>query len=112
MHEMSYMINFINMAEKAADGAEAITSVTVKIGALTGVLPEYLKKYFPQAAKNTRCEGADFNVIAIPAEVTCDGCGKNYQPGKDNNYCCPSCGSKDGKIIHGRELDLSSVTVR
>ncbi len=99
------------MAEQAADKSEAITSLTVEVGELSGVLPEYLHRYFPEASKGTRCEGARLDVNYIAAEVTCKDCNNPYHPSKDNNYRCPVCNGKDGSIIHGRELNLLSVTV-
>ncbi len=111
MHEMSYMIKFINMAEEAAsDEPEAtIKKLSVRIGEMTGVLPEFLYRYFPDASAGTRCEGADFEVDFVPVEVKCKGCGRSYHPQRDNGYCCPACGSKDATYLRGRELELVSI---
>ncbi len=110
---MSYMIKFINMAEEAGNAAptERITSLKVRVGEMTGVLPEFLEKYFPDAAHGTKCEGADFEVEFVPVEVKCSDCGKVYHPSKENGYCCPGCGSKEANYLRGRELELLEVTV-
>ncbi len=113
MHEMSYMIKFINMAEEASGAApsERITSLKVQVGEMTGVLPEFLERYFPDAAAGTKCEGAEFQVEFVPVEVKCKDCGKIFHPSKENGYCCPACGSKEAEFLRGRELELAEVTV-
>ena len=113
MHEMSYMIKFINMAEEAAaEHPEAkISSISVKVGEMTGVLPEYLEKYFPEAAAGTGCEGASLYVDYVPVRVRCKGCGSEYHPSKDNDYRCPGCKSIDAEYLCGRELSLESISL-
>ena len=108
---MSYMIKLINMACDAAPDGARITSLTAEVGELTGVLPEYLKKYFPTASKGTPCEGADFNVTVLPAEAECHGCGTRYHPSRDNDYKCPGCGSIDSHFLHGREISVKEISV-
>ncbi len=113
MHEMSYMIKFINMAEEAAHATdeERIDSLKVRVGEMTGVLPEFLEKYFPDASKGTKCEGALFEVEFVPVLVKCRDCDHCYHPAKENGYCCPDCRSKEAEYLQGRELELSEVTV-
>ncbi len=111
MHEMSYMIKFINMAVEAASDQpdSVIRTVNVRVGAMTGVLPEYLYKYFPDAAAGTCCQDARLNVEFVPVEVKCKKCGAIYGPAKENNYSCPTCHSTDAEYLHGRELELVSI---
>lgn len=111
MHELSYMVKFIEMAAEAVKDTpyDAIESITVEVGEMTGVLPEYLKKYFPETVKGTPFEGSALEVTSIPVEACCCDCRKKYHPAKNNNYSCPYCKSKAAKIIHGRELNLVNV---
>ena len=124
---MSYMVKLINMACEAAmdsrypgltgdkkqrrDDAPHVTSLIAEVGELTGVLPEYLIKYFPEAAKGTLCEGADFKVISVSAEASCNACGTSYHPSRENDYRCPDCGSTDAHFLRGREIRIKSVTI-
>ena len=111
MHEMSYMIKFINMAEEAAakQPEARISSISVKVGEMTGVLPEYLEKYFPEAAAGTRCEGASLHIESVPVTVRCNSCGNIYHPCRQNDYRCPECNSIEAEYQNGRELELSSI---
>ena len=110
MHEMSYMIKLINTACDAADGTR-IASLTVEVGELSGVLPEYLIKYFPTAAKGTLCEGVRFDVIPVAAEASCNTCGRLYHPSRENDYCCPDCGGTDARFTHGREVSVKDISL-
>ncbi|MCR4587048.1 MAG: hydrogenase maturation nickel metallochaperone HypA [Lachnospiraceae bacterium] len=108
---MSYMIRLINLAEQTAreQNITDIKTMTVEVGAMTGVLPYYLNKYFPTAAQGTLLEHATLEIIEIPVTTRCDDCGKEYAPSKDNEYSCPHCGSKNGTVIAGREVTLRSI---
>ena len=112
MHEMSYMIRLINTADEAvSDTPGRISSLSVEVGELTGVLPEYLEKYFPQASAGTRFEGADFTVIPIPAQALCLDCDSTFHPSRDNDYRCPSCGSINSRFLKGRELSVGEIKI-
>lgn len=113
MHELSYMIKFIEMAKKAIENEPytCVESITVEVGEMTGVLPVYLEKYFPQVVKDTPFEGASLEVISVPVKAKCSACNNIYAPDKTNNYACPECKRTDAKIISGRELNLVNVAV-
>ncbi len=115
MHEMSYMIRFLNMAEEALSEEPKETSVEeiiVEVGEMTGVMPEYLEKYFPKAAEGTRFSTSKLVVESIPAATECASCKTEYHPAKENGYRCPNCQSTQGRIIHGRELNLKALKLK
>ena len=47
MHEMSYVVRFVNLAlQKAQENrAVRVRSLTVSVGEMTDIVPEYLHKY-------------------------------------------------------------------
>ena len=51
MHEMSTVIRLVNMASSVAveNNATSVKKIKVAIGEMTGVLPEYVRKYYPEA---------------------------------------------------------------
>ena len=113
MHEMSYMINFINMAEAAAknEPGAKISAIEIAVGEMTGLLPEYLEKYFPEASAGTRCAGARLKIDYIPVRVRCNDCQNIYHPDRDHGYRCPSCDSGNATLIEGRQLELKSISL-
>ena len=113
MHEMSYVVRFVNQALEVVGGSASgqVKRVTVSVGEMTDVLPEYLYKYYPLAVKETVLEGSELEVIEVPARVLCEGCQKEYHPSGENKYLCPNCGDSRGKIIAGRDVVLERVEV-
>lgn len=113
MHELSYLIRLAGIASESAEAnhAKSVDTVTVAVGEMTGLVPEYLRRYWPQAVKGTILEGSALAIEEIPAEVHCSSCGETYQPKRENQYCCPSCGSSSGTILHGREFMVQSITI-
>ncbi|MCR4901435.1 MAG: hydrogenase maturation nickel metallochaperone HypA [Butyrivibrio sp.] len=113
MHELSYMIKMVNLAEDTAieNDIEHIDKIVVEVGAMTGVLPYYLHKYYPEATKGTRLEGSELEVIEIPVKAICNNCQTEYEPTKENDYRCPHCTSTSSHIVAGRDVTLKNILV-
>ena len=113
MHEMSAMVRLAGIAEAnaRAQGAVRVRKMTVAVGAMTGILPVYLKKYFPEATRGTLLEGAELVCDEIPVQVCCAGCGGTYAPNAENGRKCPVCGDVRGKVVAGRELTVVSLEI-
>lgn len=60
MHEAKLCLSLIDLAEDALarEQAERILSLTVEVGALSGVVAESLSAAFPICAAGSRAEGA------------------------------------------------------
>ena len=60
MHELSYLIRLAGIASESAEAnhAKSVDTVTVAVGEMTGLVPEYLRRYWPQAVKGTILEGS------------------------------------------------------
>lgn len=111
MHELSYLMKFITLARQQLTTPAPVAALVLEIGEMTGVLPEYLKRYYPEAVKGTVFEGSELVVELVPAETECLSCGQIYHPHRDNGYRCPACKSADGRILRGRELVLKEIRV-
>lgn len=61
MHETGLIRRLVELARAAADGGE-VTSVGVKIGALTGLSSEHLREHWDEAVPGTGLEGATLRV--------------------------------------------------
>lgn len=111
MHEMSYVIRFVNLALQRAkeNGAARVRSLTVSVGEMTDIVPEYLHKYYPEAVSGTILEGSELKVEVIPVRIRCTGCGEEYHPEKGNSYACPVCGGFAGEICAGKGMRLEAL---
>jgi len=113
MHELSYITRLVNMAAASAteNKAKKVESISIQVGQMTGLIPEYLERYYPIACKNTILEGSSIKIEYLHTTLKCDDCGGEYTPNAENNYCCPNCKSIKGKLIHGREFLIKDITI-
>lgn len=113
MHEMSYVVRFVNQAIESAreQNVSCVKRIVVSVGEMTGVLPEYLYKYYPLAIKDTILDGSELSVKMIPIRVECSGCGKTYHPTREQRYLCPFCSDSRGRVISGRDVILEQIEV-
>ena len=88
---------------------EKVTSAKLRIGALRQIVPELLKTAFQILSEGTIAEGALLEIVAVPAQVTCQNCGRRAEV-EDWIFLCPTCGSGNTAIESGRELDLVQIT--
>ena len=118
MHEMSSLIRIVNLASESAkaqgvpENGLRVSEIRLQVGALTGLLTDYLIKYYPEASKGTLLEGSVLNVEEVPVETECLGCGGHYNPNKQNDYRCPCCRSTKGRIVGGRDTVLKQIVLK
>ncbi len=64
MHEMSLMRDLMKKIEALADRerALAVTSIRIRLGALSHFSPEHFREHFAQVAPGTRAEGAALEI--------------------------------------------------
>lgn len=113
MHEMSYITRMVNLACEVArdNSAVKVKQIVVDVGQTTGVMPYYMYKYYPEAAKGTIIEGAELVCNEVPVKALCEECDKEYFPSKENRYLCPFCGGKKAHIIEGKDVILKNVVI-
>ena len=111
MHEMSYVVRFVNRAIETAKERKAVkvNRLVVSVGEMTDVLPEYLHRYYGAAVRGTMLEGSVLETRQVPVQAVCNACGLTYHPGRENGYACPDCKSPDGKVTAGRDVVLEQV---
>lgn len=110
MHELAITEGIIEAAIPAAKeaGAKRILEIRLKVGELSGVIPECVYEYFKMLSEGTIAEGARIITEKIPAGIKCDACG--YEGGIDRKRRkCPECGSLDFKITSGMEYYVDSL---
>ncbi|NWG40193.1 MAG: hydrogenase maturation nickel metallochaperone HypA [Hydrogenophilaceae bacterium] len=110
MHELSIAQALIEQVEAIACDrhAEYATKIRVKIGPLSGVVPELLASAFPLAAAGTIAEQAKLQWVAAPIRVRCQACGAETDA-TVNRLLCAACGDWHTQVISGDELILESV---
>ena len=112
MHEVSLMQDTIILATSQARqaGAQRIHRIMMRVGALSGAVPDTLEFAFDIVAKGTMAEGATLEIERVPIRCYCPTCGQEFEPA-DFVCECPVCGQPSTEIRCGRELQLTSLEV-
>jgi hydrogenase nickel incorporation protein HypA/HybF len=112
MHELSIMQNALNQALREARlaGAVRVHQIRLRIGVLSGVVPDALRFAFETLAPGTAAAGAVLEIEEVPARFWCAPCRREFVAA--NFYAeCPDCGSPSAELRAGRELELCSLEV-
>ena len=112
MHELAIMDSALSMAlDRAKEaGATRVHAIRLRIGALSGVVPESLRFAFEALAPGTLAEGASLQIDDVPARFWCGECSREFQS-DDDSAVCPQCQRPSGELRAGREMELSSVEI-
>lgn len=110
MHELAIMQGVVGVCEQEAkkQGFRRVESITLSVGAVSGIVPECLREFFPIAAKGTVAEGARLLTRTIPAAIDCPDCGYS---GEIHGAECPRCGGWAFRLRQGREFYIDSLEV-
>lgn len=93
----------------AENGLTSIARVTLDLGEVTGVLPDYLLDCWRWAADRTELlRGAELDVQKIEAVTVCNACGRTY-PTIEHGKTCPHCGSPDTELLRGLEIEIREI---
>ncbi len=111
MHELSIAAAVVETAERTArrHGATVVEAVRLRIGELSGVVPDALRFSFGLAAEGTAAAGADLLIDDVPALAACDPCGRRFGVGTPPLLWCPGCGRPADRVVAGRELEVVEV---
>jgi len=100
-------VEAIRLREKA----DAVVSVTVTIGALSGVDRESFAFAFPLAVEGTPLAETKLQIVEMPLKVTCSDCGRESRPDVTSPHCT-ACGSVNSRITAGREFLIQAVELQ
>ena len=112
MHEVGIIQSTLELAEQSArnSGATRIHELKMKIGVMTGVVPESLEFAFDVIRKGTMAEEARLVIEKAPMTAWCVACNKEFAV-EEYEMTCKECGRLSREIRGGRELNLVSMEV-
>ncbi len=110
MHEFSIIENLFKIIKKTAqdNNLASISSVSLKIGQLRQIVPDFLEEAFHIVAEDTIAKDAKLKLEILPIVIQCNQC-KKEAPLKSRTYECPTCQSTDLVFISGKELYVDSI---
>ncbi|WP_278971343.1 hydrogenase maturation nickel metallochaperone HypA [Mobiluncus mulieris] len=111
MHELGLLTAVVEAILQAADTASAskVNEVSLKVGTLSGAVPEALYGAWPIATDRTICEDAQLRLNVIPATVYCSKCRQNVTIDEFFALLCPVCATPTGQLATGREFEIEWV---
>ncbi len=114
MHELGIVFHIIDSVETVAreNGIERVQGITVQVGEVSSVIPDYLIDCWSWAVKkkDALLRECVLQVEPIHAITHCDDCGEDYDTvvyGK----LCPHCGSEKTWLVTGNEINIKEITV-
>lgn len=111
MHELSIATAIVEQAEEIAreDGTDGVSSVTVRVGELAGVVPDALHFAFEVARDGTSLASAELVVEEVTARAWCGECAEEFAVGMPPFFWCPRCDRPSQDLRSGRELEITGV---
>ena len=112
MHEVGIMQSTLELAEgqALAAGATCIEEVRMRVGRMTGVVPEALQHAFEALKPGTLAQEARLEVEYVPGAFWCAGCDREFEA--DAMYTpCPTCGEPSLGMRRWTEIQLVSLEV-
>jgi hydrogenase nickel incorporation protein HypA/HybF len=110
MHEVSIMAEAVRMAVESAQtaGARHVTGLRLRVGTLSGAVPEAMRFAWDVVTRDTIAAGARLEFESVPGVGWCDACGAEFDCADFFNEC-PRCHNVSGELRRGRELEIASV---
>ena len=104
------MTEAVRMAEETARaaGGKCVLGVKLRVGTLSGVVPEALQFAWDVVSRDTLAEGARLEIESIPAACWCATCMAEFACADFFNEC-PCCHDLSGELRRGRELEIAAV---
>jgi hydrogenase nickel incorporation protein HypA/HybF len=109
MHELSITQSVVDTVTERT-GSAVVVSVRLRVGRLSGVVPDAMRFRFDLVTAGTPLEGAQLEIDRPEGRGRCRTCAAEFAL-PDPVLLCP-CGSADVEVLAGRELAVASVVVR
>ena len=112
MHELALTEGIIRIVREQAEknGFDRVLEIRLRVGEVSGIIPECLLEFFPIASRGTPAEGAELVIQPVPAAFRCLAC--HYTgPIPPRTACCPECGSTAIRMAAGREFYVENLKV-
>jgi hydrogenase nickel incorporation protein HypA/HybF len=112
MHEFSIAQSLLEIIEEHTlpyAGAR-VMNVTLRIGKLSGVMPDALRFGFEALSRGGIAEGASLIIEEVPLRIKCHHCGA--ESAMDEPFLlCPRCNGSEVEMIAGRELEVKEMEI-
>lgn len=113
MHELGIAFHIISEIDKIAEQNKVneVKRVTLEIGEVSGVIPQYLEDIWVWACENKSkyMKNCKLSIVVIKGISYCEDCKKTYSTLKGR--VCPNCGSKNTYLVEGNQTKIKDIEV-
>ena len=112
MHELAVTESLLEIAVRhaQAQNARCITDLYLVLGQWSSIVDDSVQFYWDIISDGTIAKGAILHFRRVPVLLTCQDCGKEYQPASEE-FACPYCGGTHVKVKTGEEFHLEAIDV-
>ena len=112
MHELSIAQSMLEIIEQEAAPFKGskVTLIMLRIGKLSGVVPDALRFAFEIIRKGSVAEDASLDIEEVPISIKCNECMKVF----DVDYplmSCPYCEGFNVELVSGKELEIKELEI-
>jgi hydrogenase nickel incorporation protein HypA/HybF len=110
MHELAIAQNILEIVQQSVTEEQEpdVKWVRIRVGQLSGVVPDSLDFCFSAIVSETRMQQAGLAIEQVPTVSRCRDCGHQFQI-EDMVFVCPSCKSANLEMISGKELEILEI---
>ena len=110
MHELSIAQNIVDIVGQyvPSEQMDAVRSVRLRVGSLSGIVPESLDFCFAAIVSGTALSRAALAIEQVPTRAKCRDCGISF-PIDDSIFICSSCGGTGIQVLSGTELQVVEI---
>jgi hydrogenase nickel incorporation protein HypA/HybF len=111
MHELSIAMGIVDVAAEEAERRRSrVVAVHIKVGTLSGVVPNALVSAFELARDSTPLAQAELIIEEVPVAAYCPTCAAEREV-VFPQLSCPICGAPTPEVIRGRELEVTALEI-
>ena len=110
MHELGIARNILEIVQQSIPPGQeaAVKRIRIRIGQLSGVVPDSLEFCFSALLSETQMERAGLVIEKIPSVSLCKDCRHRFTV-DDFVFSCPACKSLNLEVISGNELEVVDI---
>jgi hydrogenase nickel incorporation protein HypA/HybF len=110
MHELAIAQNILEIVQQSVpeDQAAAVRWVRIRVGQLSGVVPDSLDFCFSVIVSETAMPKAGLEIEQVPTISRCKDCMHQFQI-ENLAFLCPTCRSANLELVSGRELEVVEI---
>jgi hydrogenase nickel incorporation protein HypA/HybF len=111
MHELSIALSILECLEEEVSARDCgrVEAVHIRVGGLSGVVPDALRSAFELAAEQTQFARSRLVIEEVPPAIYCSLCDRNQPVASPGWFYCPECRAPSSEVVSGRELEISAL---